>query len=311
MQHFINILDHTAADLTALLDTAARLKARMKQGERDTPMQGKTLAMYFQKPSLRTRVSLEVAMNSMGGSAICMEVGNQPLGARESIPDQARVMSRYVDVISMRTFDHAAIEEMARWGTVPVINVLSDWSHPTQAMADILTMREHLGELTGRTLTYVGDGNNVARSLAALCARLGIRFVCSSPAGYELQAEFLDTLHAVCPGACIELVGDPREAVADAAAVYTDVWASMGQETEAAARLAAFRPYQVNAALMQAAPKGAIVLHCLPAHRGDEITDEVMDSPASVVFDQAENRMHINRALFATLVPHKGDGSRA
>lgn len=311
MPHFINILDHTPSELQTLLDTAAHLKARMKRGERDTPMQGKTLAMYFQKPSLRTRVSLEVAMNSMGGSAICMEVGSQPLGARESLPDQARVMSRYVDVISMRTFDHAAIEEMARWSTVPVINVLSDWSHPTQAMADLLTMREHLGDLTGRTLTYVGDGNNVARSLAALCARLGIRFVCSSPEGYTLQADFLDTVRAACPGARIDLISDPHEAVAEASAVYTDVWASMGQETEAEARLAVFRPYQVNAALMQAAPKGAIVLHCLPAHRGDEITDEVMDSPASAVFDQAENRMHINRALLATLVPHTQDGTAA
>lgn len=311
MRHFINILDHSTDELTALLDTAARLKARMKRGERDLPMQGKTLAMYFQKPSLRTRVSLEVAINSMGGSTICMEVGNQPLGARESIPDQARVMSRFVDVISMRTFDHAAIEEMARWSTVPVINVLSDWSHPTQAMADILTMREHLGDLAGRTLTYVGDGNNVARSLASLCARLGIRFVCSSPAGYELDAAFLDTLRKASPDACIELEADPHRAVSDAAAVYTDVWASMGQETEAEARLAAFRPYQVNTALMQSAPAGTIVLHCLPAHRGDEITDEVMDSPASVVFDQAENRMHINRALFATLVPHGREPSDA
>lgn len=302
VRHFINILDYTAEELEGILRKAVILKARKKAGLVEEFMRGKTLGMYFQKASLRTRVSLEVAMTSLGGGAIYLDFQGQDMFDRESLPDQARVMSRYADIISMRTFSHDEVEEFARWSEVPVINALSDWSHPTQAMADIMTMREYMGETAGKELVYIGDGNNVVRSLAAICGRLGIRFTVASPEGYHVGEDFLNHIRANCPGAQVRELSDPVEAVRNADAIYTDVWASMGQESEAEARRQVFAPYQVNRALIEKAPAGVIVLHCLPAHRGDEITDEIMDDPkVSAVFDQAENRMHINRALIAVL----------
>jgi ornithine carbamoyltransferase len=304
MKHFVDILDFSPEELIHILLRAAELKRRMKRGVADRLMLGKTLGMYFEKPSLRTRVSLEAAMATMGGSSICLEMA--AVDKREALEDQARVMSRYVDVITMRTFRHDTIVTFSQWATVPVINTLSDQSHPTQALADILTMQEHLGgDLRGKTLAFVGDGNNVARSLAALCAKLGIRFTLAAPAGYRLSDALVQQICTACPDAVLTQTEDPAAAVRKADAVYTDVWASMGQEEEAEARAAIFRPFQVNAALMQKAPAQAIVLHCLPAHRNQEITDEVIESPTSAVFDQAENRMHINRALFAVFVAER------
>ncbi len=306
---FINILDFSADELEAVLKRAVYLKARRKAGIVEDCMKGKTLAMYFQKASLRTRVSLEVAMSSMGGSSIYMDYQGENMFDRESLPDQARVMSRFADIVSMRTFSHNDVEEYAKWADVPVINALSDWSHPTQAMADIMTMREYLGDTSGRELVYVGDGNNVARSLVAICSRLGIKCTIASPEGYQLDEDFMQGVRAQCPEADIRLVTDPSEAVKNAAAIYTDVWASMGQEDEQEERRKVFAPYQINRSLLEKAPEGTIVLHCLPAHRGEEITDDIMDDKKiSAVFDQAENRMHINRAIISTLLNSPSEG---
>ncbi len=300
--HFINVLDHTAEQLAAVLDRAAQLKARRNAGIQDRLLSGRTLGMFFDKPSVRTRVSLEVAAASMGGYAINQEAFSGRLGEREPIKDVARVMSRYTDLIAIRTFEHAAVEEFSRYAAVPVVNALSDYAHPTQALGDMLTLREHLGDLAGRKLVFVGDGNNVSRSLAAAAGRLDMRFTLAHPPGYGFDEAFRDRLARECPGAELVQTEDPAGAVADADAVYTDVWTSMGQETEAAARREAFGAFQVNRDLLARAPAGCLVMHCLPAHRGEEITDEAIESPQSVVFDQAENRMHVYRGLFACLL---------
>ncbi len=302
MKHFINILDHGTEELETILRRATELKARYRAGIPEQLLAGATVALLFEKPSMRTRVSLERAAHSLGGQAIYLESGHVRLGTRESLEDGARVLSRYVQCIAARTFSHETIETLATYASVPVINGLSDWSHPTQALADFLTMQEQLGDLAGRTLAYIGDGNNVARSLAALAGRLGVRFVLAAPEGYTLEENFVERLAKTSPRTEIEQTNDPAEAVAEADAVYTDVWTSMGQEEEAEARRAVFRPFQLNAGLLAKAARDPVVLHCLPAHRGEEITDEVMDGPRSAVFDQAENRMHVNRALFAILV---------
>ncbi len=302
MKHFIDILDHTPDELAYVLERAAALKARRRDGIPDRPLTGRILGLLFEKPSLRTRVSLEAAAVSLGGSALFLSTNGRPPEARESLADQARVLSRYVDAISIRAFSHDVITTFAAWSSVPVINALSDYNHPTQAMADMLTLREHLGTLADRTLAFVGDGNNVARSLAAACAKLEIPFAIASPEGYELSSSFVETLRSDCPGCRITITPDPAQAVREAAAVYTDVWASMGQEDEAEERRKQFAPYQMNAALLAGAPDDALVMHCLPAHRGEEITDDVLESSRSVVLDQAENRMHLNRALLTILV---------
>ncbi len=300
MKHILSVVSLEPADFLRILDESARMKARLKQGIFDPLCRGKTLGMYFEKPSLRTRVSLECAAHSLGGGAICLEASAPGrLWARESIRDQARVMSRFVSMVSMRTFAQEDIEEFAREAAVPVVNVLSDFGHPTQAMADFLTMREHLGDLKGKTLAYLGDGNNVARSLLAASAYTGVRFIWSGPEGYALDRPYVEKVRAKIPGVRFVEEPDPAKAVRGADAVYTDVWASMGQEEEAAKREAAFAAYQVNEKLLAAAPPEAIVLHCLPAHRGSEITDGVMDGSRSAVYDQAENRMHVYRGLFS------------
>ncbi len=302
MKDILSVIDLTPEQLENILAESAIMKERLARGIHDDLYRGKTLGMYFEKPSLRTRVSLECAMNSLGGGAICLE-GSGPgsIWKRESVTDQARVMSRFVNLVSMRTFSQEVIEEFAREASVPVINVLSDFAHPTQAMADYLTLREHVGDVKGRTMVYVGDGNNVARSLLAGAALLGVRFVWSGPEGYRVDREFVERVRAAAPG--VEFVEelDPHKAVREADAVYTDVWASMGQEAETAKREKEFAAYQVNEKLLASAPKGAIVLHCLPAHRGSEITDGVMDGERSRVYDQAENRMHVYRGIFSLL----------
>ncbi len=299
MKHVLSVIDLGRDDLEMILDRSAVMKKRYQQGIHDPLYQGKTLGMYFEKPSLRTRVSLECAVNSLGGGSVNLK-SNGPgiLWQRECVKDQARVMSRFVSMVSMRTFSQAVIEEFAREASVPVVNVLSDFAHPTQAMADFMTMRERFGDLRGKTLAYVGDGNNVARSLLSTAAYLGVRFIWSGPDGYRLTDDYVARVKAKVPDMQFAEESDPARAVREADAVYTDVWASMGQEGEAAKREQEFARYQINEQLMAKAPKHAIVLHCLPARRGSEITDGVMDGPQSAVYDQSENRMHIYRGLF-------------
>lgn len=300
MKHFLAIADHSPAELRELLDLAQRLKQEHKSGGNPPLLKNKVLAMVFQKPSLRTRVSFDMAMRHVGGDALYLSPNEIGLGKRESIADIARVLSGYVDAVMARVFDHAHVLQLAEWSTVPVINGLSDYNHPCQGMADVFTIMENFGELKGLPVTYVGDGNNVATSLMFACAKLGMPFTLSTPQGYGLPEETLEKARAI--GGEIRLVGDPRQAVAGAMAVYTDTWTSMGQEEETEKRRRVFPPYQVNAELLSAADPAAIVLHCLPAHRGEEITDEVADGPQSRLFPQAENRLHAQKAILVKLL---------
>lgn len=302
MKSFLSIRDCTPDQLRELLDLSILLKKFYKSGNRDLCLAGKTLAMLFEKASLRTRVSFQIAMSDLGGNAIYLKPDDIGIiGQREPAKDMARVFSRYVHGIMARTFKHEAIVELDRWATVPVINALSDWSHPCQAMADMQTALEHFGKLSGLKLAYIGDGNNVARSLAFACAKLDMQFVAASPKGYELDAETIQTANQIRSGSTQQICS-PAEAVKDANVIYTDTWVSMGQEAEKAQRIKDFQGYQVNDSLMAAAPRTAIVMHCLPAYRGYEITDEVCESPQSVIFDEAENRLHFQRALLKKLM---------
>lgn len=305
MKDFISIIDCSAEMLRELLRTSARLKSLYSVGGRDLCLAGKTLAMLFEKPSLRTRISFHVAMTDLGGSAIYVkpeDIGG--IGKREPIKDMARVLSRYVDGIMARTFEHGTLNELAKYSDVPVINALSDWSHPCQAMADVLTIQEKLGRIEGVKVAYVGDGNNVARSLAFAAARLGMKLVVASPRGYELDADTLNKANKLSPG-CVRQTNDPGPAVLDADVIYTDTWVSMGQEEERQKRLADFAGFQVDSRLVKSAPSGVRIMHCLPAHRGLEITDEVAESPNSIIFDQSENRLHFQRALLKKLMSPK------
>ncbi|MFW6059008.1 MAG: ornithine carbamoyltransferase [Phycisphaeraceae bacterium] len=303
MNHFLSIADVSRDELDHVFDVAFALRKARMEGQPNEPMlAGHTLAMIFEKPSLRTRVSFEQAMIELGGQAIVLgqEIG---LGQREAIGDVTRVLAGMVHGIAARVFEHDKLEQMAQFSNIPVINMLSDWSHPCQALADVMTMMDEFGrDLSGKTLAFVGDGNNVARSLAVTCGRLGLNFVLASPPGYELERPFVDRIMSQVPDMNFELTGDPREAVHHADAIYTDTFVSMGQEEETQKRLHAFRDYQVNAELLNEAPDHAIVLHCLPAHRGEEITDDVMDGPRSRVFPQAHNRLHAQKGLLAVLL---------
>lgn len=301
MKSFLTIRDCTPDQLNELLTISHDLKKLYKNGGRDLCLSGKVLAMLFEKTSLRTRVSFQVAMYDLGGLAIYMkpeDIG--VIGQREPAKDMARVFARYVDGIMARTFAHETLIELDRWAHVPVINALSDWSHPCQAMADMMTIQEHFGRLEGLKLAYVGDGNNVARSLAFACAKFKMKYVVASPAGYELDAETFAVVNQMRPG-CAEQTSDPVAAVKDADVIYTDTWVSMGQEEEKEQRLRDFAGFAVDEALMQHAPK-AKVMHCLPAYRGYEITDGVAESPNSILFDQAENRLHFQRGLLKKLM---------
>ncbi len=299
---FINILDFSADELRAMLRRAAEGKRRLDEDRLEPSLPGRTLAMVFEKPSLRTRVSFEVAMNQLGGHAIYLAPTDIGLGKREPVKDAARVLGRMCDGLVARVFAHETVVELASHSPVPVVNALSDRAHPCQAMADMMTVIERLGEPTGRTLAFVGDGNNVARSLAALCGRLGVRFVLACPAGYELDASFLASL----PGAAPRICHDAREAVADADIVYTDTWVSMGQEAQKQRRTLDFAEFQVNAELLAGARDGAIVMHCLPAYRGCEITDDTFERHAETILAQAENRLHFQRALLEMLLSDRG-----
>ena len=300
MKHLIAIADLTPAELAQYLSVAKKLKAEWRGGGNQPILKNKTLGMVFQKPSLRTRVSFDMGMLHLGGHALYLSPNEIGLGQRESIADVSRVLSRYVDGIMARVFAHAHVVELAKYASVPVINGLSDLEHPCQALADVLTIVEHLGKLEGLQVVFFGDGNNVARSLMYACALGGARFVCASPHGYALDDASVALARRM--GGDVSLTDDPQAAARGADVLYTDAWASMGQEDQAAARARIFPPYQLNAALVALAKPTAIVLHCLPAHRGEEITDEVADGPHSALFDQAENRMHAQKAVLATLM---------
>jgi ornithine carbamoyltransferase len=304
MQHFIAIADHSPAELQALLDLAVTLKTEHKRKGNAPLLAGKTLGMVFQKPSLRTRISFDMAMRHLGGDALYIAPDEIGLGKRESIADVARVLSSYVEAILARTYAHEHLLELARWSSVPVINGLTNYNHPCQALADALTIQEHKGKLKGLRVSYVGDGFNVANSLLHICAKLGAHFTIAAPVHYELKpaAVTLAQEFARDSGSRIKLLDDPRAAVLDADVIYTDTWTSMGQEAEAVERRRAFAGYTLNAAMVALARPDAIVMHCMPAHRGEEITDDVMDGPQSVIFQQAENRLHAQKAILVQLL---------
>ncbi|MFU8770930.1 MAG: ornithine carbamoyltransferase, partial [Anaerolineales bacterium] len=293
--------------LREMLDLAISLKTEWRAGGNEPLLKNKVLAMIFQKPSLRTRVSFDMAIRHLGGDALYLSPNEIGLGKRESIADIARVLSGYVDAIMARVFDHDHIVQLANWSDVPVINGLSDYNHPCQAMADILTILEKFNAIKGLNIAYVGDGNNVTVSLMHLCAKLGANFTAASPEGYQVDPKAVAIAQNISAetGSQIKLLLDPHEAVKDADVIYTDTWTSMGQEEEARRREKVFPPYQVNAHLVSEANPHVIVMHCLPAHRGQEITDEVADGPHSVLFPQAHNRLHAQKAILVDLLGRK------
>lgn len=301
---FLSLHDFTTEEIYQILDLAAELKEKQKKGETHHILKGKTLGMIFEKSSTRTRVSFEVGMYQLGGSALFLSNRDLQIGRGEPIRDTARVLSRYLDGIMIRTFEGAKVEELAEYASIPVINALTDEEHPCQVLADLQTIREHKGELKGLKMVYIGDGNNMVNSLMHGCAKVGMDISVATPAGYEPMASMVAEARedAKAFGSKVEIMQDIRAAAKDADVIYTDVWASMGQEDEAAKRQNAFRNYQVNAAVMAVAKPDAIVLHCLPAHRGEEITDEVIESKQSVVFDEAENRLHAQKAVMALVM---------
>ena len=285
-----------------MIQLASHLKLEWQSGGNKPVLGGKTLGMIFQKPSLRTRVSFDVGMQHLGGHAIMLGPEEIGLGKRESIADVARVLSGMVQGIMARVFEHDHVLELARWASVPVINGLSNDRHPCQAMADILTIVEHFGQTEGLKLAYIGDGNNIAASLAITCAHFGLDFTIASPDGHELPSHIIELAMDINPDIQINLLGEPEEAVSGADILYTDTWVSMGQEDEAAERIAAFEKYQVNRQLLAQAEKHTIVMHDLPAYRGKEITDEVADGPQSAIFAQAANRLHAQKAILVSLM---------
>jgi ornithine carbamoyltransferase len=301
-RHLIPIHDLTAAEVAGLFRLAADVKARPETY--GTALSQKSLAMIFEKSSTRTRVSFEVGMVQMGGHALFLSSRDIQLGRGEPIADTAKVLSRYVDGIMARTFAHQTVVDLARYGSVPVVNGLTDDLHPCQGLTDYFTLSEVFGDLRGRKLAYVGDGNNMAHSLLFGGPKLGMDVAVASPAGYQVNPHYAELARqdAAAAGTQIELTADPRAAVAGASAVYTDVWASMGQEGEAEKRLAAFRGFTVDEALMAAARPDAVFLHCLPAHRGEEVAAGVADGPQSRIFDEAENRLHVQKAILLWLM---------
>jgi ornithine carbamoyltransferase len=303
-RHFLSLQDFSLTEIVMFLDFARDLKQRQKRGEPHTLLAGKTLAMIFQKPSTRTRVSFEVGMWQLGGHALFLSSQELQMGRGEPIKDTAAVLSRYVDGIMIRTFKHSDVEELASFASVPVINGLTDLLHPCQVLADLLTVEEKLGKLAGLKLAYLGDGNNVAHSLLLGCTKVGMNIAVAGPENYlplpEITAKARE--NAITSRCSVLITLDPLEAVKDADIIYTDVWASMGKEEEKSERKNVFAPYQVNDNILKAACPGALVMHCLPAYRGEEITAEVLEGEQSVVIDQAENRLHAQKALLALLM---------
>jgi ornithine carbamoyltransferase len=305
MKDFLAVTDYSPEDLQSMLDLAVELKKeRQEKGANKPILKDKMLAMIFQKPSLRTRVSFDMAMRHLGGDALYLSPAEIGLGKRESIADVARVVSGYVDCIMARVFDHQHVVELGKWASVPVINGLSDYNHPCQSMADALTIYEEYGKLKGINVTYLGDGNNVAVSLLHVCAKLGANFTIANPKGYDMPARAIDEGQKIAgiSGSTVTLLEDPHEAVKEADVIYTDTWTSMGQEEETKKREVVFPPYQVNARLVNEARDNVIVMHCLPAHRNQEITDEVADGSHSRLFPQAHNRMHAQKAILVKLM---------
>ena len=303
IRHLIVPEDLTAAEIEAVFAISRDLQEKFAAGRRDALLPGRVLALVFEKQSLRTRVSFQAAMTHLGGSSLFLGADTGFASSRESIADFGRVLSEYVDAIVCRSKAHETIQRLAEVSSVPVINGLSDESHPCQALADIYTLRQEVGRVNGLTMAFVGDGNNVAKSLAVVCGLLGMKFVLAAPEKYQFDAAFRQHLKKILPAAEIKETTDPVAAVKSAAVVYTDVWTSMGQEAERQERLKAFAPSQVNAALMAHCPN-ALFMHCLPARRGEEVTDEVIDGERSVVVTQAANRMHVQKGLIAWLLGH-------
>ncbi|WP_435167077.1 ornithine carbamoyltransferase [Paenibacillus glycanilyticus] len=301
---FLMLLDYTPEEIRYLIDLAIDLKKKQKAGEIYQPLKGKTLGMIFEKSSTRTRVSFEVGIYQLGGQGLFLSGNDLQIGRGEPILDTAQVLSRYLDGIMIRTFAHRNVVELARGATIPVINGLTDLSHPCQALADYQTILEHKGRLEGLKLAYIGDGNNVVHSLMMGAAKLGVDISIATPEGYEPDADLLKQSidNAKETGARIHLCRDPKEAIADADVVYSDVWASMGQESEQKERELAFANFQVNEALAKYAKKDYLFMHCLPAHRGEEVSEGVIDGPNSIIFDQAENRLHAQKAIMAAIM---------
>ena len=303
IRHFLDVSDYSPAELQDILDLAVRLKKEHFAGGNKPLFKGKVLGMIFQKPSLRTRVSFDMAMRHMGGDALYLSPNEIGLGQRESIADVARVLSGYVQALMARVFEHDRVLELAKWSSIPVVNGLSDYNHPCQGMADALTVQEKFGKARGLNVTFVGDGNNVAVSLMHVSAKLGWNFTLASPEGYDLNPKAIEIARGITKetGSKLNFMRDPHQAVKGAHVIYTDTWTSMGQEDEIAKREQVFPPYQVNAKLVDEADKDVIVMHCLPAHRNHELTDEVADGPHSVIFPQAHNRLHAQKAILARL----------
>lgn len=304
--HFLALEQFTGKQLQSLVDRTLQEKPLYLAGEGPRTLEGKSLAMLFEKASLRTRVSFQVAMTQLGGTGIYLDQAGVGIDVREPAKDIARVLAHMCDGIMARTFSHHAVEQLAAYSSVPVVNGLTDHCHPCQAMADLTTVQEHFGDLAGRTLAFIGDGNNVARSLMVACAKLGVHFVLACPEGYELEEEFWTRIASSNPQTTCWVTHDPIHAVAQADVVYTDTWTSMGQEEEKQKRLADFSAFQVNEALLSAAPDHAIVLHCLPAYRGSEISEGVMETHADVIFTEADNRLHFQRTLLSALMADGG-----
>lgn len=304
MNHFIDLVDISSAELLDLLDLADTLKSDKKQGRQNMILEGKTLGMIFAKSSTRTRISFEVGMYQLGGQALYLNTQDIQLGRGESISDTARVLSRFLDAIMIRTYAHQDVLDLAHYGSIPVINGLTDRTHPCQALADLMTIREHKKELRGLKLAYLGDGNNVAHSLLQACALAGMDIAVASPLGYTCDPDIIAQAERIARGnnSHVLCTDDPKKAISGADVVYTDTWVSMGQENEKKERVAIFGPYQVNDAMMSLADPSAIFLHCLPAYRGLEVTESVIDGPASVIFDEAENRMHAQKAVLVRLL---------
>jgi ornithine carbamoyltransferase len=298
--HLLSIADLSYSDIINLLDAASDLKEKRKRGKTTDELKNKTLAMLFEKSSTRTRISFEVAMTELGGHAIYLNYKDVQLGRGESVADTARVMSRYVHAIMARVYKHETVKELSKNGTVPVINGLSDMEHPCQLLADLLTIREYKGKYKGLNFAWIGDGNNVCNSAMLACAITGMKMTVACPQGYEPNAEILVKAREL--GGTVNITRDPLKAAKNADILSTDVWVSMGDEEEYDQRLRDFKPYQINSKLLEQAKHDVMVLHCLPAHRGEEITGEVVDGPNSAVFDQAENRLHIQKALLLKLL---------
>jgi ornithine carbamoyltransferase len=304
MKHLISLYDCTVEDFEKIFKLSEKLKNEVKEGVPHHVLKGQTLGMIFTKSSTRTRVSFEVGMYQLGGSSLFLSSNDIQLGRGETIYDTAQVLSRYLDGIMIRTFKHSDVEDLAKYGTIPVINGLTDLMHPCQILADLFTVYEHKGTLKGLKLAYVGDGNNVANSLLHGCAKIGMDIAVATPKGYECDSTITEEAKsdAKVSGSQVIITDDPFEAVSNADVIYTDTWVSMGQEAEKEKRLKLFMPYQVNTELFSKANEDAIFLHCLPAYRGYEVTAEIMDGPKSVVFDEAENRMHVQKAVMALLM---------